>query len=234
MITIKELAKIAGVSYSTVSKALNNYPDIGEETKKRVLELAKEYNYSPNTSAQNLSSKTKRNIALIISNLDQVDDNDNLSTKALQGAISGADFLGYDLLVFPINSKSQKTKSYYTICQENNIMGAILSGIKTDDQYFIELANSEIPYVLIDIYAEGNHSSSISVDNVEASREAVNYLIKQGHTNIGIMNGKLNSIVGIERYAGYIQALLDNGIVPKKEYSFDANFDEHQKCRFSS
>lgn len=226
MITIKDIAKLAGVSSSTVSKVLNNYTDISEETRRRVQKIIVEHHFSPNSSAQNLTLKKRKNIALVMSGLDEVDENDIIPIRELKGVLANATTYGYDIAFHPITSIMQKTKSYYAFCSENNIAGAVLAGIRTDDPYFQELANSDIPCVLIDIYAQGNHSSSISIDNVEASITAVQYLIDHNHKHIGIMNGKLQSVVGIERYAGYCQALINNKIELHKEYTFTADFDE--------
>lgn len=226
MITIKDVAKLAGVSCSTVSKVLNNYSDVSSETRQKVQKIVEEYHFTPNISAQNLSMKKKKNIALIMSNLIDVDENDVIPIRELKGVVAAAEEKEYDMAFYPISSAMQKTKSYFSFCKENNIMGAILCGIRTDDMYFKELADSNIPCVLIDIYAQGSHSSSISIDNVEASIKAVTYLIEHHHKNIAIINGKLKSVVGIERYAGYCQALIDHHLELNRDYTVDGQFDE--------
>lgn len=228
MLTIKDIAKIAGVSYSTVSKVLNNYPDVGEETRKRVQKVIEEHRFTPNSSAQKLSMKKSNNIAIIMSNLFEVEDIDVIPLQELKGAVENAKNLGYEVALYSITSDSQKYKTYYSFCIENNIIGAIFSGIRTDDIYFQELANNDFPCVLIDIYAQGEHSSSLSIDNIEASIAGVQYFIDHGHRNIAIINGKLKSIVGIERYAGYCQALVDNGIELNSRYSISGYFDEDE------
>lgn len=234
MATIKDIARLAGVSYSTVSKVINDYPDIGEDTRAKVLKIIKEQNFSPNNSARKLVTKKSRTIAVIMCGFDQLNENDIIPLQILKGVLISAQTINYEVAFYPITSFVQEQKSYAAFCRENNIEGAILSGIKTDDRYFHELIETNIPCVLIDVYAQGQNISSISVDNVDASLTAVEYLIKNNHKHIGVINGKLQSVVGLERYAGYCQALINNNFPLNKKYVVDGQFQEdiaYEQCK---
>ncbi len=226
MLTIKDIAKKSGVSYSTVSKVLNNYPDIGEETRKKVMAVVNEFNFTPNISARKLVQKSSNIIGFIMSGLEASDTNDVAPLQILKGALSYIHKTNYDIIFYPITSEIQKQKSYSQFCRENNITGVVLSGLRTDDPYYVDASNSDLPCVTIDFALPGKQNSCISIDNVEAARSAVEFLVRSGHKHIGTVNGKAKSVVGLERCAGYCQALLDGNLPIINEYVIDGEFNE--------
>ena len=168
------MAKEAGVSISMVSKAFNNYPDVSEKTKRRVLEVAKELNYSPNLVAKNLSSKKQNTIGLIISGFfdSGVKDNNN-SFQLFKGVYTAVEQNQFELAIYMIDSKKQKQKSYAKFCNERNIGGAVLVGIRMDDPYFLELLDTNIPCVILDVVTEEDNKfiGTVSTNNIAASKE---------------------------------------------------------------
>lgn len=226
MITIKDIAEKAGVSFSTVSKVLNNYPDVSAETKDKVLKVIEEFNFIPNSSARKLAQKNRTTLGIIISGLEQNEPGDISALQILKGVLNAAQNSPYEIVFYPVTTYLQHQKSFHQFCNENNLAGAILSGLQTDDPYFEQAANSTLPCVTIDFVLPGPNNSALSVDNVEAAYSATMLLINNGHRKIGAVNGKENSVVGLERYAGYCQALLDSDIPVQKEYVCDAEFSE--------
>jgi LacI family transcriptional regulator len=229
MATIKDVAKRAGVSIGIVSKAFNNYPDVSEKTKQRILEIAKEMNYTPNVVAKNLSSKRRLTIGIITSGLLNMDGKDNFNLfNMYKGAYSAVEDQQYELAYFFTDSLKQKEKSYAQFCRERNIGGAILQGISVDDPYFKELVDTNIPCVLIDITTNDEKGliGNVSTDNFEASREVANYLLENHHRNIAVIAGKVEAIVNAERLAGVIAAFKEHGLELKEEDVLHANFSE--------
>jgi len=104
--------------------------------------------------------------------------------------------------------------------------GIIIQGIRTDDAYYREVADSKIPCVLIDIPADSVKVGSVSTDNFNAAREAVSYLIDCGHTNIVFLNGKDAAAVSVSRYEGYVSVMKERGLAVKASYIIGADFDE--------
>ncbi|WP_404330308.1 LacI family DNA-binding transcriptional regulator [Mesobacillus maritimus] len=229
MATIKDVAKRAGVSIGIVSKAFNNYPDVSEKTKQRILEIAKEMNYTPNVVAKNLSSKKQLTIGIITSGLLNMDGKDNFNLfNMYKGAYSAVEDKQYELAYFFTDSIKQKEKSYAQFCRERNIGGAILQGISVDDPYFKELVDTNIPCVLIDITTNDEKGliGNVSTDNFEASREVANYLLESQHRNIAVIAGKVEAVVNAERLAGVIAAFKDHGLELQEEDVLHANFSE--------
>jgi len=223
---IKDIAKKAGVSFSTVSKVLNNYPDVGPETKEKVLKLIKENNYIPNSSARKLAQKSSTTIGVIISGFDQIALGDNSALQIIKGILEAAGENQYEIIFYPLTSFRQQQKTYQQLCYEHNLAGAIIFGLQTDDPYYEQADSSDLPCVTIDFTLPGKNYSSVSIDNVEATRKATEFMILNGHRFIAAINGKEKSIVGLERYAGYCQALQDHKIPLSKDYVADAKFSE--------
>lgn len=215
MATIKDVAKKAGVSIGVVSRAFNNYPDISEKTKQRIFEVARELNYTPNLAARNLSLKKQFTIGLISSGILDSDEKDsNNSFEVFKGVYLGTQQKNYELAIYLIDSQKQRRKSYKQFCRERNIGGAILQGITTNDKYFKELVEANIPCVLIDMTTDKDYQplGFVSTDNIRASREMAELLIKNGHRKIACMAGKKDTLVNKWRMEGLKQALAENGL----------------------
>ncbi len=199
--SILDVAKRARVSNGTVSRAFNGYTDIREETRQRIFAAAKELGYTPNISARNLSSKSNMNIGVIMSGL-AGSGKDVQGLQRLQGIMDYATKNDLEVSLYATDSEAQRRKSYTQFCAEHSISGAILSGITTEDAYFMELMDHGIPTVAIDMPIRGKDAGWLSVDNRAAAREAVSYLIGLGHRNILILGGKRNADVHLTRMEG--------------------------------
>lgn len=231
-ITINDVAEKAGVSIGTVSRVFNGYTDISDATKNRVIKIAKEIGYSPNISARSLSLKNKKNLALILSGVD-LNKKDNLHTNLISGVYEYAKEFEYEFFINFITTETQKEKNLQTFLRERDIAGAVIQGLKLDDPYVNELQKINIPIVLIDQNFEGLNIGTVSIDNLAASKEAVNYLIKEGHQNIVLINGNKEAFVSIEREKGYKEALIENNLPIKPMYIQHADFNEDTAYLFA-
>ena len=214
MATIKDVAKKAGVSIGVVSRAFNNYPDISEETKKRIFEVAKELNYTPNIVARNLSMKKQMTIGLITSGiLDSSPKDSNNSLEIFKGVYTGTQEKNYELAIYLIDSQKQRGKKYVQFCRERNIGGAILQGIRTDDPYLQELVEANIPCVLIDaaLDTDEDYIGFVSTDNVAAIREVALHLLENNHRDIVVVAGKKEAYVDEWRLQGVREAFREFG-----------------------
>lgn len=222
---IKDVAKAAGVSPGTVSRVFNNYSDISEATRKKVLEVARELNYVPNAAARTLSSKRTKKIAMIFSEF-QLNQKNAIPLEMLSGVHDAASELGVEFVLLLISKKEQEEKQFATLCAENNITGCVIQGLDLVDPYYQQIQKSSIPTVLIDLSFESENSYSVSIDNYKASYEATEYLYEQGHRKIGMIAGKTTAMVSNIREAGYRDACKKLGIKLKKNSIGYAEFDE--------
>ncbi|ALC91688.1 transcriptional regulator [Bacillus sp. FJAT-18017] len=228
MATIKDVAKKAGVSIAVVSKAFNNYPDISEKTRQRIFEIAKELDYSPNVVAKNLSSKKQRTIGLISSGVFNQNEKDTNAYDVFKGVYKAVEENEYEFSVYLIDSQKQRQKSYAQFCSERNIGGAILQGIRTDDPYFQELMNTNIPVVYVDILKDDYNKliGSVSINNAKASKDIACYLLEQNHRNIVIMAGTEETYVNMDRMKGVKEAFYQYSLTIQEEDILHGDFSE--------
>jgi LacI family transcriptional regulator len=226
MTTIKDIAKAAGVSVTTVSRALNGYYDVSEKTRKKIEKIAKELNYSPNTLARSLVMNKSKTIGLLISGINSGSIKDNFTFEVLIGLNQYVGETDYDLIIFSTNSTKQREKTYSQLCRERKVDGVIISGIRTDDPYLREVVDSEIPCVLIDIPIESTTVGYITTDNILGAKKGVQHLLELGHQNIAMMNGHEYAFVSKQRLEGYFQALNGNGIPINRNWIINGDFDE--------
>ncbi|MGG1574262.1 LacI family DNA-binding transcriptional regulator [Fictibacillus sp. NRS-1165] len=228
MATIKDIAKHAGVSVTTVSRALNGYSDVNEKTRDKIKAVAKELNYSPNLLARSLVMKKTKTIGLLVSGMQIEGSKDNFTYEVLCGINDCAGKRGYDLILFSTNTELQQEKTYNQLCQERKVDGVILQGIKTDDPYLREVVESDIPCVLVDIPIESDSVGYVTTDNKEGAKKAVEHLIGLGHRQIGMINGHKQAFVSRERLEGYRLALEEAKLDFKEENVVDGAFSESE------
>lgn len=228
MATIKDVARAAGVSVTTVSRALNNYSDVNVDTKARIQEVATRLNYVPNRAAQSLVKKENRTLALILSGLEKEGGKDNIVYRMLAGMYAYAETRDYDVALYTTDSAHQKKKGYIEFCREHNISGAVFNGMRLDDPYLKEIFDSGMPCVLIDLDMEAANVSSITIDNIQAAKEAVKLLLDKNHRTIGCVIGREEADVTIKRLTGYGMALKEYGIAYDETLVVCGNYMEDE------
>jgi len=224
-VTIKDVAKQAGVSIGTVSRVFNGYPDISESTRKRIFKIAQDVGYSPNLAARTLSSKRQKTIALIFNDLVYTPKT-TMPMSILNGVYDYTQSKGIEFAFYAVTTQKQKQKSFEQFCSERNVSGVILQGLHVTDPYYEQLKTTKIPTVLIDMYVDNPHVGSVSTDNVAAAKDAVSSLIKSGRKNIDMMNGSYNATVSVWREQGYHEALEAAELPPNSSLIQYANYDE--------
>lgn len=230
MVSIKEVAGHAGVSISTVSKVLNNYPNISEETRVRVKESIAQLHYVPNTVASALSSKQSGRAALLINLNAQTQVVDEIDMQYLSGAIRQAGELGMDVItVFFSMIRDKKLSEIRNYFKSQNIEGIIIYGMSGKDTILKELVESgEFKIVLIDVPIVNKTTSAVQINQEQAQYEVARKTIlenKGPSDKVLYICGKKEAYVTEERIAG-IKRL-------QEELNFtlfveDGNFSEKQ------
>lgn len=222
---IRDVAREAGVSITTVSRALNGYSDVNADTRRRIEEVVERLNYAPNLNARSMGGMKTKVLAFLVSGLHPSEPS-GFVFGILSGLYQTAIERNYEFILLTTTGAKQREMNYVQLCRQRNIEGVLISGLTVEDPYYHELVNSEIPCVVVDAELEGKKVCTISIDNVKASKEAVLYLIKCGHSNIAMMNGKASASVSGQRYLGYTLALQEAGIMVNSDYVCCGNFDE--------
>lgn len=228
MTTIKDISKAAGVSVTTVSRALNGYSDVSESTRQKVMRVAKELNYVPNTLARSLVMNKSQTIGLLVSGFTKSSIKDNFMVEVMAGINDFAAETNYDLVLFSTDSTKQREKTYSQLCKERRVDGVIIQGIKIDDPYLLEVVESDIPCVLIDIPIESDTVGYVTTDNILGAKKAVQHLIEMGHRNIAMVNGHDQAFVSKRRLEGYIESLKDSNLSIRNDWIVNGKFDEEE------
>lgn len=221
MVTIYDIAKKCGVSASTVSKVINNYSSIPEETKNLVLKAIKEMNYIPNSQAKFLSKGHSNNVGILtyfgldISTFKHALYNDILDSFQREMNINK-----YDLL-FISKIAGGKDESFYKNCVSRNVDGVLLFGDLDSDE-MQEIIKSDIPSIGFDYY--GKHMSGVSIDNFEKMKALTSHIINLGHKNIVYISGDEKSKVTIKRIDGFKSALKEHDIEFKENMLYHSKY----------
>lgn len=211
-ITSFDVAEKSGVSRTTVSFVLNNVPGISlsEATRQRVLQVAKELNYHPDSSGRKLASGKSNTLGLVLRQSHEQVFSDALLPQVLLGIEQAASSQGYQVLLKAL--EPQDSDGYMRLVHENHVDGIVLSGPRQDETEIIRLHQEGLPVMLMG-QLPGSKLPFVDIDAVEGSSRAVRHLIEAGHKRIGmITNAALEYISAQQRRLGYIKALKEAGI----------------------
>ena len=208
-ITLKEIASTLGISITTVSKALKNYPDVSEKTKKAVKELAENLNYTPNSFAVNLRTKESKTIGLIIPEVTH-----HFFANIIKAIIDAAEKNGYLVIILQSNESLELEKKQVELLINKRVDGILisLSNESNNDSHIQEIIKRNIPLVMFDKIAKLSNCSKIIIDDQKAGFDATQHLIDKGCKKIAHIRGPLNPQNSIDRYLGYKKALEKNNI----------------------
>jgi LacI family transcriptional regulator len=201
--TIKDIAEILGVSYSTVSRALHDYSGISEDTKQKVKDLAKAMNYHPNAYARSLVLRQSRIIGVIVPDI----ENPYYTSFCKHLTTYLEKNTDYKVVICDSDREIEKEKGYIEYFQEHRVAGLIIvpSGIK--EGYFIELLESGTPLVLVDFDGKQVGVDSVTYDNYSGTKEAIQYLVSLGYSKIAHVAGKVTSFASNERLRGFMASM---------------------------
>ncbi len=214
MVTIKDISKKCGVSSATVSKALNGYSDIGEETAEYVRSVAKEMGYLPNATARALKTNRSNNLGVLFIDQTQSGLTHAYFSSVLNSFKVEAESRGFDI-TFISKNIGQFSMSYYEHCKYRNCDGVVIACVNFKDPDVIKLVSSEIPTVTID-HVFDNRTAILS-DNVECICQMVRYLYDCGHRRIAYIHGEDTSVTQ-KRLASFHKTCRELGIDPPDEY----------------
>lgn len=215
MVTIKDIARLAHVSISTASKALNDRPDVSPETRQRVKEIARKQNFSPNAFGKGLKSKTTENIGVIFCRENQPLSGNPFYSRVLEGIESEIGMNNYNLVLHLVPECNQDHLP--KMVRERQVDGLILVGIFRED-FVKKIISVDLPLVYIDPKFEISNCNQIIIDNEHGAFVATQYLIQKGHRKIGFISGELTRLSFDQRYQGYLKALKKNNISVSKKY----------------
>lgn len=225
-VTIKEIAKLAGLSTSSVSKIINNYDDINEETKQKVWKIIEEHNYRPSYSAKSLASKSTNVIAIIYAGKVNVGFSHPFFVNVLDAFKKKIGSMGYDLLFFSNEQFHQHKEDYLERCLHYNVDGCVIISGEEVEPSIAKIDASPIPSIGIDLKMNGPNSSYIMTDNRKISSLALHHFYEFGYTNVAFFGGPETSFISQERRYGFDEAIQQLPLQSKKEWRLIGDFFE--------
>lgn len=217
-VSIKDIARAAGVSHSTVSRALADSPLVKEETRQRICHLAREMGYSPSAIARGLVTKRTRTIGLVVTTIA-----DPFVAEVVRGIEETALDRGYNIVLCNSNAEPQRELAAVNTLREKRVDGIIVSASRVGDLYLPMLVETGVPIVLVNNEHSGSYAYSVVTDDEAGGRLATEYLLDLGHTRIAYISGPELSSTSANRLRGYEQALKSRGLMPDPQWIVSGN-----------
>lgn len=223
MYTIKDIAKVAKVSQSTVSKALNDRHDVSQKTKEKIIKIAEQYNFSPhNISKLNVRERTE-NIGVVFCREKRPLSGNPFYSRILEGIEGELVLNNYNLILHLL--KQQNAGILPKMVKDEKIDALILIGIMTPE-FMKQLKEINIPVMHVDPAAEYNGFSKVTIDNERGAFLATQHLINNGHKDIAFLSGVLNRSSFGSRYAGFESAMKLHNLPIRHEFVMASGVEE--------
>lgn len=225
MATILDVARLAGVSRTTVSRVLNNQPRVDEETRKKVFEAIEELNYQPSRVARNLRKQETKLIAALIPCI-----SNPFFGSLIQGMEQVAIKKGYNVILCSTGEDPMREMEYLQMLKRKQVDGVILTALRNP----LEQVRSYCEYgpiVLACEYVEDDSIPAVVIDNIKAAQCVTEHLIMKGHKRIAFINGPEQNILCDDRKKGYMNALkkygipVSHGLIMYSNFTIEGGFD---------
>ncbi len=222
--TIRDIARLSGCGVATVSRVLNNHPDVSEETRRKVMEVVVANGFQPNNNAKHLKQQTSASIAVIVKGTQNM-----LFADLVERIQALLREVGRDATVYYLDEDADEVAYAVQLCRERKPAGILFLG-GDRQQFRQEFQEITIPCVLLTNIAGDlgfENLSSITTDDREASRQAVRFLAGRGHRHIGLLGGNWSCAqIGYSRFLGCLEACRELGL------PFDGE-RQCEPCRYS-
>ena len=206
-VSIKDIARMAGVTHSTVSRALHNSPLINHETVERIQRIARDAGYRTSAAARSLVTQRSDTIGIVVT---------NIADPFVAGVVSGieemADQNGLSILIANSNAEPEREVRVARQFEERRVDGIIVTSSRVGAQYLSLLTHMQVPIVLLNNQHPSQFAHSVMIDNVQASLGATRHLVNLGHRRIAYLGDRYGHQSDTERFSGYRQALEEAGL----------------------
>lgn len=214
-VTIRDVARLAGVGVATVSRVLNDHPSVSAETRQRVLAAIEALDYHPNLNARRLSLQRTLTIAVIVPFITTPS-----VTERLRGVIAGIEGTEYELVIYNVESVANRDRYFRQVPRRGRVDGLIIISLTPTDEDVARFRRADIPTVLIDCaHPDLPH---VVVDDVAGGRMATQHLLALGHRRVAFLGDRypnpFHFTASHHRYLGYTQALAEAGMALRQEY----------------
>ncbi|MCA9875424.1 MAG: LacI family DNA-binding transcriptional regulator [Anaerolineales bacterium] len=223
--TLKQVSEIAQVSPSTVSRVINQYPNVSDDVRERVLQAVRETGYQPNPAARSLARGKSQVLGLIIPKSAASVCADPFFSYVIQGVAAACMRYDYVLSLVLFHTIEDESRTVSHILSQQLLDGVIITATQRDNQSVYQLLESGIPFVLLGQH-DNDQVSYVDSDNQSGAYTAVTYLLGLGYRRIATITGPLNNLAAVQRQQGYLQALRDRDQLPEDALIAVGDFTE--------
>jgi LacI family transcriptional regulator len=223
--TLEDVARLAGVSRSTVSRVINDHPNVRQETKERVWQAVRESGYQPNVVARSLVTNRTQIIGVVISESVTTLFTDPFFPLLLRGATEACNAHQYQLMLSLLTTRADEEEMYQRVMRNGYLDGVIVASTSLDDPLIASLLRDRVPFITVGRYPD-ERVHYVDADNVGGARMAVEHLIRLGHRRIATITGRLDMAAGQDRLEGYRQTLQAHRISVEDELIVEGDFTE--------
>lgn len=224
-LTLEEVGRLAGVSRSTVSRVVNNHPNVRDQVRERVWEVIRETGYQPHAAARSLVTRRTRIVGVLIPEAVSTLFTDPFFSRLLCGITQTCNAERYHLLLSLFNDPAGPEEMYRRVIGSGHLDGVLVASTQVDDPLIKRLLQDGVPFVMA-----GRHPATgvnyVDIDNVAGAQVAVEHLIGLGHKRIATITGPLGMTSGQDRLAGYRQALTAHQLPVDEELIVEGDFTE--------
>ena len=226
MVSIKEVALRCGVSVATVSKALNNKSDVGEETKQKIRKVAEEMGYMPNATARALRTKRSHSIGLLFGGQGSQALTDEFFSHIINAFKSAVEKRGYEILF--INKEiGSHTMTYLEHCMYRGVDGLLVAYVPYENKEVKELLESELPIITLDSEFEGKNS--FNFDYAAGIKDLVTYIYAMGHRKIAYIHGEKRGNT-LNRLESFYETAEELGLTVPEDYIKQSGYLDYKKA----
>ncbi len=225
-LTLEDIAKKSGVSRSTVSRVINNHPNVSKKVREHVKEVIRSTGYQPHPAARALVSNRTWTCGLILPRTINSFFTDPYYPCLIQGIAQACSKQNYTFSLFLMGDKEDEDQMFSRVSRRGFMDGILFQSDQRGDTLIDLLADSGIPLVVLGRPFQGEQISYVDIDNTESVEWAVQYLLDNGHKRVATITGPQNTTVGIDRKYGYKQALVKNNIPVDEEMIVEGIFTE--------
>lgn len=219
-VTIYDVAREAGVSMATVSRVVNNNPNVKPQTRKKVFEAIERLGYRPNAVARGLASKKTTTVGVVIPDI-----SNSIFSEVARGIEDIANMYHYNIILCNADKRKEKEIRVINTLLEKQVDGLLFMGGTVTDEHVQAFKTSSVPVVLCATADNQKSIPSVDIDHARAAYDAVKALLDRGHTKIAMISGTLEDPTnGYDRYQGYKRAMEEAGIPLRDEYVRVGNY----------
>lgn len=224
-LTLEDIARMSGVSRSTVSRVINGDPNVNTQTRQKVQDIIQTINFQPNLAARGLAVGHTGVIGLVIPTGVSSIFTDPYFPLIIQGVSTTCNSLGYSVMLW-LAEPDYERKTISQILYNGLVDGILVSSMLVDDPLIEKLAESKRPFITVGRHPTNDRINYVDVDNRSGAYQGVSHILRSGRRRVGIINGPHNTIAGVDRYQGYLDALHERGVQLMPELVAEGEFSD--------